>query len=451
MNFKPTRDLCRRLTVAGVTLTGLLSGTVSAQQPTTGWETRTYVNADRGLSIDQLVAMALERSPTVLVARSRVETARGERIQSALRPNPSLMSDWREEVGGPDRQSMVGVSVPLDLSQRDGRIKVADQAIAVAEQETAEVELVLAAQIRAKALRVLAAVRQLDLRIEIAATLRQFRDLVGARAESGAAPPLERDMADVESRRADAEVLRQRASALAQLAELRGLIGLTGDQPLLFRNGLEDVERSGEMPSRILPATTIDQMLATRPDVRVAEAQLSYSSAQTNLIRLEARPEISLTGSYMRMNSGFPLFGFDAAGVPTPIRSVFHNLSIGATVTLPWRDRRQGDIAAATARAQAVQHGLDARRLAASAEIDAAGVRVRHLEEALAIYANGLRALASKNLEVVRQSYGLGRATLLDVLNETRRYLDVETAYTDVLVDTLQARSDLASAMGVIR
>jgi outer membrane protein TolC len=76
---------------------------------------------------------------------------------------------------------------------------------------------------------------------------------------------------------------------------------------------------------------------------------------------------------------------------------------------------------------------------------------VQHLEEALAIYGNGLRTLAVRNLEVVRESYGLGRATLLDVLNETRRYLDVENTYTDVLVDTLLARSDLASAMGVIR
>ena len=428
----------------------LMSGALSAQEAT-GNDTQRYVNADRGLSIEQLVAMALERSPVVLAARARIEAARGERIQSALRPNPSVMTDWREEVGGPDRQSMLGLSVPLDLFQRRGRTDVADQAIVIAEQEAAEVERALAARVRSQALKALAAARQLGLRVQIAATLAQFRDLVGARADSGAAPPLERDMADVEGRRADAEVFRQRAAVEAALAELRGLIGLALDQPLLLRSGLEDIERSRETPSRVPSGENLDELLRARPDVRVAEAQAAHASARGDLIRRQAKPEVSLTGAYMRMNTGFALFGLDAFGAQMPIRSVFHNLSIGATVTLPWRDRRQGDIAAATAQTQVARHEVEARRIAASAEIESARFRVQHLEEALAIYGSGLRGLAVKNLEVVRQSYELGRATLLDVLNETRRYLDVETAYTDVLVDTLQARSDLASAMGVIR
>jgi cobalt-zinc-cadmium efflux system outer membrane protein len=195
----------------------------------------------------------------------------------------------------------------------------------------------------------------------------------------------------------------------------------------------------------------MDEVLKARPDIRLAEAQLALTSARGDLVRLEAKPDVSLGGSYMRMNTGFALFGLDSSGARMPIRGVFHNLSIGATVTLPWRDRRQGDIAAAVAQTQAARHELEARRIAASAEIDVARVRVQNLEQALAIYGNGLRALAVKNLEVVRQSYELGRATLLDVLNEARRYLDIETSYTDVLVDTLLARSDLASAMGATR
>jgi hypothetical protein len=37
------------------------------------------------------------------------------------------------------------------------------------------------------------------------------------------------------------------------------------------------------------------------------------------------------------------------------------------------------------------------------------------------------------------------------VLIETRRLLDTEIAYTDLLFETLQARTDLATAMGAIR
>jgi outer membrane protein TolC len=160
---------------------------------------------------------------------------------------------------------------------------------------------------------------------------------------------------------------------------------------------------------------------------------------------------VTLNTSYMRMSSSFPLFGLDASGAPAPNRGVFHNVTIGAMVTLPFRDRRQGDIGAAVARVTAAQRSADATRLSAKAEVAAARSRTQRLEEALAVYSGGLRDLALKNVEVMRGSYQLGRATLLDVLAETRRLLETETTYTDLLFETLQAKSDLATAMGYIR
>ena len=40
---------------------------------------------------------------------------------------------------------------------------------------------------------------------------------------------------------------------------------------------------------------------------------------------------------------------------------------------------------------------------------------------------------------------------LLDVLNEQRRYLDVERAYTDVLGEAYEARQALRAALGEVR
>jgi outer membrane protein TolC len=120
-------------------------------------------------------------------------------------------------------------------------------------------------------------------------------------------------------------------------------------------------------------------------------------------------------------------------------------------VTLPFRDRRQGDIGAATARVTAAQRSAEFTKLSANAEVAAARSRVQRLDEALAVYSGGLRDLALRNVEVMRGSYQLGRATLLEVLTETRRLLETEMAYTDLLLETLQARTDLATAMGVVR
>jgi cobalt-zinc-cadmium efflux system outer membrane protein len=423
---------------------------VHAQEARPSAPVQQFISAERGLSLTQLIATALERSPTVLAARARVESARGERLQAGLRPNPSVMSDIREEVGGTDRQTMVGLSVPLDLFRRPGRMDVADRGIDVAETELRNTERLLAAAVRSKTLQLTAAVRQLTVRAQVAQTLAQFRDLVAARAESGAAPPLERDMADVDARRAAAEVLRQQGVAEATLSELKALIGLQPGEGLLVRDDLEQLSKSPELSEARLTSTTAPQPGA-RADVQSAEAQIRFETANLKLIRQSAKPDVTLSTSYMRMTSGFPLFGLDASGVRVPIDGVFHNVSIGAAVTVPFRDRRQGDIAAAAARVTAAQRSAEATRLTASAEIAAARSRVLRLDDALRLYSGGLRDLALKNVEVMRGSYQLGRATLLDVLNETRRFLETEMAYTDLLLETLQARTDLATAMGVVR
>ena len=58
--------------------------------------------------------------------------------------------------------------------------------------------------------------------------------------------------------------------------------------------------------------------------------------------------------------------------------------------------------------------------------------------------------MARQNLEVVRQTYTLGRATLLDVIAEQRRYIDIEMGYTDILKQVYDAVVDMERAVGTL-
>jgi outer membrane protein TolC len=57
--------------------------------------------------------------------------------------------------------------------------------------------------------------------------------------------------------------------------------------------------------------------------------------------------------------------------------------------------------------------------------------------------------LAARNLGIVRESFDLGRGTLLDVIEEERRYLELESAYTAALREVIDARTALLRALGV--
>jgi outer membrane protein TolC len=143
-------------------------------------------------------------------------------------------------------------------------------------------------------------------------------------------------MAEVDARRAAAEVLRQRAVAEGMLAELKAVAGMQMGESLVLRDDLEQLSKLPELSGARL--TDALQTAGERPDVRLADAQVRVAAANLNLTRLSAKPDITINTSYMRMGSSFPLFGLDASGTPAPIQGVFHNVSIGAVLTLPLRD-----------------------------------------------------------------------------------------------------------------
>lgn len=107
-------------------------------------------------------------------------------------------------------------------------------------------------------------------------------------------------------------------------------------------------------------------------------------------------------------------------------------------------------VAAEAERAGAAER-LAAARLAAAADVAASRARDEQARAALAIYQDGARDLSRQNLDVVRQTYDLGRATVFDALAEQRRYLDLERAYSDTLREAYEARVALRRAMGDVR
>jgi outer membrane protein TolC len=64
------------------------------------------------------------------------------------------------------------------------------------------------------------------------------------------------------------------------------------------------------------------------------------------------------------------------------------------------------------------------------------------------MYGATARTLARQNVDVVRESYQLGRATIFEVLAEQKRYLEQERAYTETLRMAYEARTALKRALG---
>ena len=375
--------------------------------------------------------------------RSDIEAARGLQQQAGLRPNPTLTLERRDEPGGTDNLTSIGIQWPLDLFRRAGRVQTAERGLQATQLAVADRERLLVADVRMQYGVAAAAVRDVVVADDLVAAAQQQWDVVRARVDAGGTPPLERDLLEVELRRFEAGRLLAAGRADVAVVQLKQLLGMSPSEPLQLRETLETLVASTASEAAAAPLS-----MAARPDVREAEVRVTLADARIEQARREGRVDVSLFGTYMRMDAGFPQQGVGAAGALERVRGQFNYVAAGAMVMLPLFNRSQGQVAAAQAERSGAEARREAAELAARAEVAAAQARDARAQRAVSLYAGGVRTLARQNLNVVRQTFDLGRATVFDVLTEQRRYLEIEQAYTTTLREAWEARAALKRALG---
>jgi cobalt-zinc-cadmium efflux system outer membrane protein len=227
------------------------------------------------------------------------------------------------------------------------------------------------------------------------------------------------------------------------MLQLKTSAGLPPDTPLVVR---DDLRLS---PAGIDPERAVSQVLDQRPDLRVARAEVAAGTARVRKEQAEGRWDASVNVGYQRMDTGFDLLGQTANGALRPIQDVFHYFGAGVSITLPVRNRNQGSIAAAEAETRAAERRVRLTELTAQQEVIAAFAQHAAARRAVELYETGVRDVARRNLDIVRQAYELGRGSLLDVIGEQRRYLEIETGFTVVLKDLYDADVEIERATGM--
>ena len=394
------------------------------------------------MTVDEVVARALAENPELRAARADVEAAAGRLQQAGLRPNPMLDLGYQKALT-PDNNFMVGLTLPLDLNGRkDGRVGVAEREMAFKRAQVLDRERRLRADVRVKAGELLAARRNLRTTEELLQVNQEALRVVRDRVREGAAPALDESLQLVEVNRLEAtgELLRSRVHVAA--LQLRSLAGMGPDEPLTVRGDLPGPEPVWDR------AEAQRRAVGERPDLVAARAEAAMAAARIRKEQAEGRWDASVNVGYQRQDVGFALNGLTDRGGTRPIQDVFHYFGGGVSITLPVRNRNQGNVAAAAAEARAAEHRLALAELVALQEVEAAFAQRGAAARSLRLYEDGVRAVARRNLDVVRQTYALGRTTLLEVVAEQRRYLDIEVGYTEVLKQVYDTGVEIERTVG---
>jgi len=382
------------------------------------------------LSLQQALDQGLAAHSLLEVADARTRGAEGLRTQAALKPNPRLFlqSENTRFGGNPgfsyprDADSFLYASQVIETGQkRTLRAAAADATVkrTVADRDTLRWQL--AGRIAAAYWTAAGAARYRD---AFAESLRNFDLTVQYhrdRVREGA-------MAEVDSLRVQLESERLRAAFRS--AEQDVIV----NRIKLFREmGLPDQpDTAFSEPIEELPIVERAVDTATRPDLASYQQGIRQAGANVDLQKANARPDPEVLGGYKRTS------GFDT-------------LIVGVQINLPFRNRNEGNIAAALADANGAAALQRAAERAARSEVEAAFTAY---EARRTLVADTLPAIRERAREIARISgaaYREGGADLLRLLDAERARIDTDLLYVRALTDFHLSVVELRSAQGMLR
>jgi len=435
--------LLRRLVVV-LLLTFSLLQAVSPQTATrTELPASRYLDQTHGMTADAAVAYALAHNGELEAARKEIDAARARSRQARLRANPRLdIEGTRQIPPGKDNSLMAAAMLPLELGgRRATRITVAEREVEVREREVANRERLLAGEVRLKFGEALSQAMKLSFTDELVDANQRSFNLIGAKVLEGATPPLEQNMALVELNRLKSMRESVAGKVEVSLFELQNLLGLPPEQPLRLKGDFDHL--IDQLPSA---SEATERALRERPDIQAFRANENLAAARIEQARAEGRLDASLTAGYQRMNSSFPVFGLNEHGQLQPVQDVFHFLKFGVSLDLPVRNKNQGAIEAAIADSAAARSRREFAELTVRREVASAYAQYDRAVRAEEIFRVGARDPARANLDVVRQTYELGSKTLLDVIAEQRRFIELQNDFIDAQLAVYNARVEIGRA-----
>lgn len=419
----------------------------AAGGPGAAWPAQDWYRGFGSEELDALVEFAVANNTDLAGARERVleADARARQAGAAILPsvsgnaNANYLSGHSQQGSGHELDwfAMLSASYEVDFWGKNRATANAARAAAGASRADRDtVELTILGGVAGEYFQVLALRERVAIGRENCAAARKVLEVVEARFHAGAANP--------------AELARQRAAldraeiALADLEQLEAqaraaLALLLGRMPEHFEvsGGSLDALRE-PVVSPGLPA----ELLARRPDVAVAEANLAAGSASLAAARAAMFPSLSLTAAGGVQNPALPATVLTIPGVGP-------SLALGANLTQPIFDhgRLSAQRDEVAARERELLAAYRAAIIAALVDVEDALGTLEHLNATREFEQESLEQ-SERAFEAASLRYQRGAGDFLTVLESQQSLYLARDQFAQYKLARLESLIALCKALG---
>jgi len=388
------------------------------------------------ITLDDAIQMAIKHNHSLLAARTQIQQNQALEITAALRPNPTLFTDWEylplsNPPGGigaylhDSTEGDFGLSYLFERGgKRERRIQAAKDATTVSRSQVSDNERGLAFQVATLFINVQLAQSTLELARKDLASFQKTADISEHEYRVGGIA--ENDYLKIKVQLVQFENdVQQAIMAKAQaLSDLRQLLG--------YESVPADYDVSG--PFEYQPVTlSLEELkakaLQNRPDLRAAVQGVTAAYSGYELAKADGKQDPTVSLNYSHVNG---------------LSAITWNVSI----PLPIFDRNQGEIA----RTRYVINQAKEQKVftegQALTDVRDAYEGVQANERILKIYLSGTLEAATRSRDIDEYAYHHGGEALLDFLDAERTYRATQLAYRQTLATYLQAIEQLKQAVG---
>jgi outer membrane protein, heavy metal efflux system len=373
------------------------------------------------VTLAEALARALASHPLLSARQFEVRAREADAAQASRPPNPSVSAEV-EDLGstagsGMPSQTTISIAQRFELGDK----RTLRTGLAALERDSAEWDLaLLRADVEGRVVSAFVAVAIADAQLALARldadTATEFASSVRARLDAGVAAPPESDRADAAAASARIAVIRvvdTRRAAVVALASTWG-----SDAP-------DDLTVVGALgsPLNVPPFSVFDSQLTVSPAMARWVTELARRNQAAALARAQRVPDLDVGAGYRRLHE------IDE-----------HALVIGATVVLPWFDRRTDAVNAAQLRAEAAKAEAASALVAARELLATAHSAATSAAAALAELDQRVIPLSERAYDATLEGYRAGRFPLVDVL-------DARRALTNARRDRVQALGELQQSL----
>lgn len=357
------------------------------------------------LTLDQALAQALRDSPDYLAARQETAAAVGARQQAGLIPNPELAFEV-EDTRSSSQTRSVTLTQPFELGgKRAARVALAEANAAVVDAELTARSYALRADIIQSFYELLLAEEGVRLAEQSQALALRSLDSSAAQIRAGKISPVSGTRAEVEQVTQRLELrraLQQRDNARVSLARQLGISVTELGEPV------GDLDRLPAPPgeARLL------QAIRQTPAMLKARRQVAAGDADVDLQRSQRYPDV-------RVSLGSQYDELEGERV---------NL-VGFSLPLPLFDRNQGNLLAASSRADQARDLQRATELQVQAETLQALRDWRSASADVDDLRNRILPAGQRTVDDLTRGFSLGRFAQLDVLEAQRALISARGQY----------------------